>query len=120
MAVDRGNREVAYLYNPLHPAILRTLKFVSNAAKKEGIGLYMCGEMAGDPYSLPVLLGLGLDELSMNPQSIPVLKNVIRSISLANAEKFLQKVLEQTSCQAVTDLIQKEYGEIISETIYPK
>ena len=120
MAVDRGNREVAYLYNPLHPAILRTLKFVSDAAKNEGIGLYMCGEMAGDPYSLPVLLGLGLDELSMNPQSIPVLKNVIRSISLANAEKFLQKVLEQTSCQAVIDLIQAEYGEIISATIYPK
>ncbi|RLB97360.1 MAG: phosphoenolpyruvate--protein phosphotransferase, partial [Deltaproteobacteria bacterium] len=120
MAVDRGNREVAYLYNPLHPAILRTLKFVSDAAKKEGIQLFMCGEMAGDPFSLPVLLGLGLDELSMNPQSIPVMKNMIRSIGMADAEKFLQKVLEQTTCQAVNDLIQKEYGEIISATIYPK
>jgi len=120
MAVDRSNREVAYLYNPLHPAILRTLKFVSDAAKKEGIELYMCGEMAGDPFSLPVLLGLGLDELSMNPQSIPVLKNLIRSISLADGEKFLDKVLEQTTCQAVKDLIQEEYGEIISATIYPK
>jgi len=120
MAVDRGNREVAYLYNPLHPAILRTLKFVSDAAKKEGIKLFMCGEMAGDPFSLPVLLGLGLDELSLNPQSIPLLKNLIRSISLADAQKFLGKVLEQTTCQAVTDLIQKEYGEVISATIYPK
>ena len=120
MAVDRGNREVAYLYNPLHPAILRILKIVSDAAKKEGIELFMCGEMAGDPFSLPVLLGLGLDELSLNPQSIPMLKNLIRSISFADAEKFLQKVLEQTTCQAVHELIQKEYGEIISATIYPK
>jgi phosphotransferase system enzyme I (PtsI) len=120
MAVDRSNREVAHLYNPLHPAILRTLKFVSDAAKKEGIQVFMCGEMAGDPFSLPVLLGLGLDELSMNPQSIPVLKNLIRSISLADAKKFLDKVLEQTTAQAVTDLIQEEYGEIISATIYPK
>ena len=120
MAVDRGNREVAYLYNPLHPAILRILKIVSDAAKKEGIELFMCGEMAGDPFSLPVLLGLGLDELSLNPQSIPVLKNLIRSISFADAEKFLQKILEQTTCKAVNELIQKEYGEIISATIYPK
>ena len=120
LAVDRGNREVAHLYNPLHPAILRTLKFVSDAAKKEGIKVFMCGEMAGDPYSLPVLLGLGLDELSMNPQSIPVLKNLIRSISLADAEKFLDRVLEQTTARAVDELIQQEYGEIISENIYPK
>jgi phosphotransferase system enzyme I (PtsI) len=120
MAVDRGNREVAYLYNPLHPAILRSLKFVADAAQKEGIGLFMCGEMAGDPFSLPVLLGLGFDELSMNPQSIPVLKNLIRSISLADAEKFLQKVLQQTTAQAVSELIQEEYGEIISATIYPQ
>jgi len=120
MAVDRGNREVAHLYNPLHPAILRTLKFVSDAAKKEGIKLFMCGEMAGDPFSLPVLLGLGLDELSMNPQSIPVLKTLIRSISMADAKKFMQKVLQQTTSKAVTELIRKEYGEIISATIYPE
>lgn len=120
LAIDRGNREVAHLYNPLHPAILRTLKFVSDAAKKEGIQLFMCGEMAGDPFSLPVVLGLKMDELSMSPQSIPVLKNLIRSISIADAEKFLEKVLEQTTAQAVTDLIQQEYGEIISATIYPK
>jgi phosphotransferase system enzyme I (PtsI) len=119
MAVDRGNREVAHLYNPLHPAILRTLKLVSDAAKKEGIELFMCGEMAGDPFSLPVLLGLGLDELSMNPQSIPVMKNLIRSISIADAEKFMQKALQQTTAKAVAELIQKEYGDIISATIYP-
>jgi len=120
MAVDRGNREVAHLFNPLHPAILRTLKFVSDAAKKEGIKLFMCGEMAGDPFSLPVLLGLGLDELSMNPQSIPVVKTLIRSISMADAKKFMQKVLQQTTSKAVTGLIRKEYGEIISATIYPE
>ncbi|RLC19472.1 MAG: phosphoenolpyruvate--protein phosphotransferase [Deltaproteobacteria bacterium] len=120
MAVDRGNREVAYLYNPLHPAILRTLKFVSDAAKQEGIKLFMCGEMAGDPFSLPVLLGLGIDELSMTPQSIPVLKNMIRSISMADARTFMQEILKQTSARAVTELIQINYGGIISETIFPE
>ncbi len=120
MAVDRGNREVAYLYNPLHPAILRMLKFVSDAAKQEGIKLFMCGEMAGDPFSLPVLLGLGIDELSMTPQSIPVLKNMIRSISMADARTFMQEILKQTSARAVTELIQINYGEIISETIFPE
>ncbi|MBW2612378.1 MAG: phosphoenolpyruvate--protein phosphotransferase [Deltaproteobacteria bacterium] len=120
MAVDRGNREVAYLYNPLHPAILRILKFVSDAAKQEGIKLFMCGEMAGDPFSLPVLLGLGIDELSMTPQSIPVLKNMIRSISMADARTFMQEILKQTSARAVTELIQSNYGGIISETIFPE
>ncbi|MCG6909425.1 MAG: phosphoenolpyruvate--protein phosphotransferase [Deltaproteobacteria bacterium] len=119
LAVDRGNRDVAYLYNPLHPAILRTLKFISDAAKQEGIKIFMCGEMAGDPFSLPVLLGLGLDELSMNPQSIPLLKNLIRSISYAEAQDFLKEVLKQTTAKAVTDLIRKNYGDIIGETIYP-
>ncbi len=74
MAIDRGNRQVAHLYNPLQPAIIRLLKQVADVSKDKGMALYMCGEMAGDPINLPILLGLGLDELSMNPQSIPTVK----------------------------------------------
>jgi len=120
MAVDRGNREVAHLYNPLHPAILRMLNFVADAARKNNVKIFMCGEMAGDPFNLPVLLGLGLDELSMSPQSIPVVKNIIRAMNISETGDFMKAVLEQTTAKGVTDLIQQTYGDIISATIYPK
>ncbi len=120
MAVDRANKEVAYLYNPLHPAILRLLKFVSDAAKDHNVQLFMCGEMAGDPFNLPILMGLGMDELSMNPQAIPMAKNVIRSLSAAETRPFLEKVLMQTTAGDVENIVRDTYGEIISKATSPK
>ena len=76
--------------------------------------------MAAKPIHAPVLLGMGIDELSMNPQSIPVMKNLIRSIGYADTKKFMRGVLQQTSAQAVTEMIRENYGELISETIYPE
>ena len=113
MAVDRANKNVAHLYNPLHPAILRLLKFVSDAAKDHKIQLFMCGEMASDPFNLPILMGLGLDELSMNPQAIPMAKNVIRTLSAAETRPFLETALMQTTAGDVEDLIRDAYGKII-------
>jgi len=81
MAVDRGNERIAYLYDPLHPAILRTLQSVVKAAAKAKIRLSLCGEMGGDPLFAMVLVGLGLRELSMSAGSIPGVKKVLRSIS---------------------------------------
>jgi phosphotransferase system enzyme I (PtsI) len=120
MAVDRTNKEVAHLYNPLHPAILRMLKFVSDAAKDHNIELFMCGEMAGDPFNLPILMGLGIDELSMNPQSIPMAKNVIRSLSTAETRPFLENVLMQTTAGDVENLVRDAYGEIITQATSPE
>jgi len=120
MAVDRANKDVAHLYNPLHPAILRLLKFVSDAAKDHEIQLFMCGEMAGDPFNLPILMGLGMDELSMNPQSIPMAKNVIRSLSAAETRPFLENALKQNTAGAVENLVRDTYGDIITKATSPE
>src|SRR5690606_19544600 len=66
MAVDRGNQNVAYLYQPLHPAVLRMLRMIARTAAEAGIPCEVCGEMAGDPLYAPVMMGLGFEELSMN------------------------------------------------------
>lgn len=86
MACDRTNQKVAYLYQPLHPAILRLIKRVIEAAHEAGKWVGMCGEMAGEPLAIPILLGLGLDEFSMNAAAIPEAKAIIRSLSLAEAK----------------------------------
>ena len=82
LAIDRGNRHVADLYQPLDPAIIRMIKQVADVSKDKGIGVFMCGEMAATPHHIPLLLGMGMDELSMNPQSIPQIKRVIRSLNV--------------------------------------
>ncbi|MBW2514891.1 MAG: phosphoenolpyruvate--protein phosphotransferase [Deltaproteobacteria bacterium] len=120
MAVDRANKNVAHLYNPLHPAVLRLLKFVSDAAKDHKIQLFMCGEMASDPFNLPILMGLGLDELSMNPQAIPMAKNVIRTLSAAETRPFLETALMQATAGDVEDLVRDAYGEIIIRATSPE
>jgi len=120
MAVDRSNKDVAQLYNPLHPAILRMLKIVSDAAKKHATPLFMCGEMAGDPFNLPILLGLGIDELSMNPQTIPMAKNVIRALALSETQPFLEEVLKQTTAGEVENLTREAFGDIIDKASSPE
>jgi phosphotransferase system enzyme I (PtsP) len=94
LAVDRGNERVAELYDPLHPAILRTLIRVIEGGHGVGIKVSICGEMASDPLAVIVLLAMGFDTLSMNSSSLPRIKWVIRNISLAGARKVLADVLE--------------------------
>ena len=120
MAVDRANKDVAYLYNPLHPAILRMLNYVSTVAKDQGVKLFMCGEMAGDPFNLPLLMGLEMDELSMNPQSIPVAKNVIRSLNAGDTKHLMKAVLKLSLAKDIYEMIQKDYGDIISKAVFPE
>jgi phosphotransferase system enzyme I (PtsI) len=115
LAIDRGNREVSHMYNALNPAIIRMIKHVADVSKEKGIKVTMCGEMAGDPFHIPVLLGLGLDELSMNPQSIPAVKSMIRSLRAEDAKKLMQDVLSKKSVKEITDLIQDTYGNILSD-----
>ena len=82
LAIDRVNEHVNYLYDTLHPAVLRLIKHVVNAGQARGIDVSMCGEMAGDPVNIPILIALGINELSMNALSIPIVKKLIRSITL--------------------------------------
>ena len=94
MAVDRVNELVSYLYEPLHPAILRLVHSVAKAAQAAGISVSLCGEMAGDPVVAPVLVGLGLVELSMSAVAIPEVKAVLRATSRAELVALTERVLK--------------------------
>ncbi len=111
LAIDRGNRHVAHLYQPLHPAILRMIKQTCDAAHKNGIKTYICGEMAGEPLYAPILLGLGVDELSMNPQSIPLVKEAIRSIDTVKLAELMESVMRLTTPQEIEALVKKKFEE---------
>ncbi len=108
LAVDRGNEHIAYLYDPLHPAILRAIKAVCDAGKKAGIGVGMCGEMAGEPLYALVLLGLGLTELSMNPACVPRVKRVLRQLSRRDGEKLVEKLFTLPTGKEVALCLDKE------------
>jgi len=112
LAIDRTNEHVAYLYNPLHPSILRTISYIVNAGHREGIKVAMCGEMAGEAQYTLILLGLGLDELSMNPTSIPLIKSIIRSVTLGDADYIASKCLtfhdvEETSLFCIEEILKR-------------
>jgi len=91
LAIDRSNEHLAGMYQPLHPAVLRSLRSVVAAAHDAGIEACICGEMAGDPLYLPILLGLGFDELSMNVTSIPRVKHILRRCTFARAVEITRE-----------------------------
>ncbi len=93
LAVDRGNSKVSNLYNYFHPAVLRLIDGVIRAAHENGKWAAMCGEMAGDPHAAALLMGMGIDELSMNAPSIPRVKEQIRGMTMTYAQELLQHVL---------------------------
>ncbi len=111
LAIDRGNRQVAYLYNPLHPAILRLLRQTVDAARAKGKKVFMCGEMAGDTLHIPILLGLGIQEFSMNPNAIPLAKQTIRSLNVGEARSFLCDIMKEKTAQAVMERVQIRFGQ---------
>jgi phosphoenolpyruvate-protein phosphotransferase (PTS system enzyme I) len=91
MAVDRGNDAVAPLFQPFHPAVVRTLRHISEAAHRKNIWVGVCGEMAGDPLATVLLVGLGMDELSVTPPVLPEIKKIIRSIKAKDAKRVADK-----------------------------
>jgi phosphotransferase system enzyme I (PtsI) len=101
IAVDRGNEKIAYLYEPFHPGVLRLLRTIIEGAHSQSIPVAMCGEMAGDPYMAVILLGLGLDVFSMSSFSIPEIKNIIRSVSMAQAEELVGTIFEMKSYKEI-------------------
>lgn len=107
IAVDRGNEKVAYLYEPFHPAVLRLLGSIIDAAHSAAIPVSICGEMAGDPMAVVILIGLGLDSLSMSSLGIPEIKRIIRSVSLSEAESLVNKIMTMTSHNEIEGYVQK-------------
>ena len=101
LAVDRSNDQVGYLYEPLHPANLRMIQQVCQAARRAGIVVGVCGEMAGDPLNSWILLALGVQELSMTPFSIPLLKKILRDSTIAEARGLVADVLELGSAAEI-------------------
>jgi phosphotransferase system enzyme I (PtsI) len=115
LAIDRGNKQVASLYQPLHPAVMRMILQVVEAGRAAGIPVAVCGEMAGDPLYLPILLGLGVDELSMNHMSIPMVKKVIRLISYEEAKDMARQALDMATVEEINEFAAQEMNRRFPE-----
>ncbi|MDO8446586.1 MAG: phosphoenolpyruvate--protein phosphotransferase [Deltaproteobacteria bacterium] len=115
LAIDRVNEHVAYLYEPLHPAVIRIIKGVVDAAHNAGIKVSMCGEMAGEPAYVPILLGLGLDELSMNAPVIPWVKKIVRGVSMSDAKKLLSDVMAFTAASEIESHVRERMAELFPD-----
>jgi phosphotransferase system enzyme I (PtsI) len=108
LAIDRINEHVAYMYQPFHPAILRMIRQVIEAARHAGIRVSLCGEMAGDPLCISILLGMGLNGLSMNPRAIPLIKKMVRAIPMEQARADLENIMRLNTAKEVqTYLLQR-------------
>ena len=108
LAVDRANENVTYLYQPLHPAILRTIAYLVKVAETQRVPLELCGEMAADPLQAIALVGLGIRTLSLVPGSIPLVKNVIRSVELERVRTLMKDAMKLVSANEVEDLLARE------------
>jgi phosphotransferase system enzyme I (PtsI) len=112
LGIDRTNRHVSYLYQPLHPAVVRSIKHVVDAAHQAGIECNLCGEMASDPFCVPILMGMQIDAISLNPQTIPGIKHLIRQATMDDCKKLLKQVLESPTVARTNQLVR--------ETIFQK
>src|SRR5262249_31285223 len=101
LAADRNNESVANLYNPADPAVLRLIRAVVEAANRERIDVNVCGEMSGEPLYTPLLVGLGLRQMSATPRKIPEIKRVIRQLSVPEAERLAEHALKMETARQV-------------------
>jgi phosphoenolpyruvate-protein phosphotransferase (PTS system enzyme I) len=118
VAIDRTNERVAHLYEPSHPSVVRLLKMVADAAHTHNIWVGVCGEMAGEVLFTPLLLGLGMDELSANATIVPRVKNAVQRLTISECQQLVAEVLELDTPGAVlarcVALAQGNYPELIS------
>ncbi|MFN6955758.1 MAG: putative PEP-binding protein, partial [Acetobacteraceae bacterium] len=106
LAVDRSEAEVAHLYDPLHPAVLRLVQFATEAALRLRMPVSLCGEMAGNPKLVPLLLGLGLRSFSMNASAIPRVKQAVRALKIDDCARFARRVMEQSDPARIRELVE--------------
>lgn len=107
LAVDRLNEKIAHLYEPTNPSVLRLIKMTADAAHAAGIWVGVCGEMAGDPLMVPLLLGLGVDELSVSPSSVPQIKYLVRRVKMSEAKEIAGAALRSESSQEIMENAQR-------------
>ena len=115
LAADRNNENVANLYSPSDPAVLRLMRTVVQAAKPRGIEVNVCGEMSGEPLYVPLLVGLGLRQLSATPRKIPEIKRVIRQLKLSEAERLADHALTLTTASQVSNFLRDQLRRILPE-----
>jgi len=117
LAVDRMNEKIAHLYEPSHPAILRLIQMTVEAAHRKGLWVGVCGEMAGDPAMVPLLLGLGVDELSCAPPLVPRIKKLVRQIKQSEAEALVKQALE---CDSGTEIhaLSQQLARNVAPTLF--
>jgi phosphotransferase system enzyme I (PtsI) len=101
LAIDRGNDRIAHMYEPSHPAVVRTLKHIVDAAHLAKTPVGVCGEMAGDPVFVPLLLGLGVDSLSMTPPLLPAVKYLVRAMKMSDARDLAAEALTLGSAKEI-------------------
>ena len=111
LAIDRGNEYVNYLYEPLHPAVLRLIQFTVDAAHNAGIPVSMCGEMAGREIYTPILLGMGIDSLSANAFAISHVKEMARKISIDNCKSIVSHIFEMKTASEIYEFMRREIME---------
>ncbi|MEW6685256.1 MAG: phosphoenolpyruvate--protein phosphotransferase [Candidatus Edwardsbacteria bacterium] len=120
LAVDRANERVAYLYEHLHPAVLRLIKEVIDIGHQHQIWVGLCGEMSAEPLVIPILLGFGIDELSMSPLAVPETKRIIRSFTLEEAREISEKVLSLTLAAEIKEYVGERIQEKAIKIIFEK
>lgn len=118
LAVDRGNHVLSDLYTPAHPSIIRLIRMIVNEANHYGKPVAICGEVAADPRYVPLLLGLGIRELSVASRNIPTIKNVIRNTSIVAANKLAEQVLALSCPSEIHALISREYSLTVPEDCF--
>lgn len=119
LAVDRNNDHLSYLYDPMHPIIIRTMKYVVEKAHEVGVKVGLCGEMASDPQYSILLLGLGLDELSMIPASIPLIKQIVRSIRYADAREIFEHAVTLATPQEINEYLLEKTNQFFPSGFFP-
>ncbi len=112
LAVDRGNEEVAPLYDPFHPAILRLIRMTVDAAQREGIWCGLCGEMSANPLCALLLVGMGMDELSMGALAIPEIKRVIRQVKLSETRRLVEEIYTMRTSREIHEHVRNAYRSI--------
>ncbi len=111
LAIDRGNDHIAHLYEPTHPAVLRTLRQIVGDAHRRNVPVGVCGEMAGDPVFAPLLLGLGVDSLSMTPSSLPQVRFLVRAMKMSEARELAVAALAMDSAREIYALCDEFYRQ---------
>ena len=119
LAVDRGNKKIADLFEPHHPAVLKLILMVIQAARKKKIPVTICGEMAGNPLSALLLIGLGIEELSMRANAILEMKKFIRSLSFSSMKADAEKAVTMGSSEEINKFLEKKYLKTIEKMEFP-